>query len=65
MTESKPVERPSKTGTSKTIRVYMIPVEAMEQIIDVLRESPYKAAKPVLNYIYSLPTQDIPTGNQE
>jgi hypothetical protein len=44
----------------QTVKCFVVPVDAMEQIRDALREAPYKTAKPVIEGMASLQLMDVP-----
>lgn len=48
-----------------TMKCFIVPLDAMEQIRDALREAPYKVAHPVIAGLGNLQVADVPIGPQK
>jgi hypothetical protein len=59
--KTKPTEQPPQ-APPPTMKCFIVPIEAMEQIRDALREAPHKYAKPVLDGLGQLQVADVPIG---
>ncbi len=49
-----------RTEAPMTVKCFVVPVEAMEQIRDCLREAPYKTAQPIMAQLGTLQIMDVP-----
>lgn len=56
MSEDKVTQLPPPTQTMKCV---IVPIEVMDQVQDVLKEAPFKSARPVLERLSTCPVQDV------
>lgn len=58
MTE-KVTELPPKQPNAPTVACAIVPMDIMQDVTDVLREAPFKSAKPVLEKLATVPVQQV------
>lgn len=63
MTENKKPTQPPQPP--QTMKCFIVPVDGMEQLRDVIREAPHKSAQPALNYLATLQVADVPVQMQQ
>jgi hypothetical protein len=64
-TQTEPQQPPQPQQAPPTMKCFIIPIDAMEQIRDALREAPYKAAHPILATMSTLQVADVPIAPQK
>lgn len=57
---NKQPEQPNNPAPPPTVKCFVVPVDAMEQIRDALREAPYKTAFPIIQQLGTLQVMDVP-----
>lgn len=44
---------------AQTMKCVIVPIDVMDQVQDVLKEAPFKSARPVLERLGTCPVQDV------